>query len=353
MKRQETFIGGSWIGLKSRSWLLSLLVLWGSTSCTKDASDLDDPVSADDPIAQNLSEASDESKDSSNDPSADDGEGASSAELTGDDQEDPDSEAAKSLTSLAPSDVSGSAEPSYEASSDSSNGGETAAKKLKKRKLRDNKKNDFNETLTTALTHPPFRGPTASYVVVAGDSLTKIAKKIYGNTKFWLEIAAANDLAEPFKIFPGNGLKYPLTNDSAKAFADTYRKNQKTVTVQRGDSLSKIAAQVFGSPDSWRKLFNVNRDKIQDPNILPAGITLAYFDGTTGPENDIKTAPAAQVQAPAPTPTLEAMPAAETKPIARSLPSTKKTSSKQDTKKLKAKALKSKIKISPKDLYSP
>ena len=355
MKREKTFLGGSWIGLKSRPWLLSLLVLCGGTSCTKDAPDLDDPVSADDSIAENLSETSDEAKDPSNDTSVDNEGAIISAELTGDDQGATEGEATKTLASIAPSDVSGSTESSYESGSDSSSGTEAAAKKLKRRKFQENGNNGFNEALTTSLTNPPFNGPTASYVVVAGDSLTKIAKKIYGHTKFWLEIAAANDLAEPFKIFPGNGLKYPLSNDSAKTFADTYRKNQKTVTVQRGDSLSKIAAQVFGNPDSWRKLFNINKDKIRDPNVLPAGITLAYFDGSSGPESETKTEPAAQVQAsvPSPSATPETKPAVEAKPVARSLPSTKKASSKLGAKKLKAKELKSRIKVSPRDLYNP
>ena len=49
------------------------------------------------------------------------------------------------------------------------------------------------------------------YVVVAGDSLSKIAKREYGNASEWKRIYEANQdvLKDPDKIFPGQKLRIP------------------------------------------------------------------------------------------------------------------------------------------------
>ena len=49
------------------------------------------------------------------------------------------------------------------------------------------------------------------YVVIAGDSLSKIAKREYGNASEWKRIYEANQdvLKDPDKIFPGQKLKIP------------------------------------------------------------------------------------------------------------------------------------------------
>ena len=49
------------------------------------------------------------------------------------------------------------------------------------------------------------------YEVVSGDSLSKIAKREYGDAKLWPRIFEANKdlLKDPDKIFPGQKLKIP------------------------------------------------------------------------------------------------------------------------------------------------
>jgi nucleoid-associated protein YgaU len=55
---------------------------------------------------------------------------------------------------------------------------------------------------------------TKIYVVVSGDSLSKIAKREYGNANDWKRIFEANTdiLKDPDKIFPGQKLKIPPKN---------------------------------------------------------------------------------------------------------------------------------------------
>ena len=52
---------------------------------------------------------------------------------------------------------------------------------------------------------------TKIYEVVSGDSLSKIAKREYGDANKWNRIYEANQdiLKDPNKIFPGQKLKIP------------------------------------------------------------------------------------------------------------------------------------------------
>jgi nucleoid-associated protein YgaU len=52
---------------------------------------------------------------------------------------------------------------------------------------------------------------TKTYIVVSGDSLSKIAKREYGDASKWKQIYEANRdlLKDPDKIFPGQKLKIP------------------------------------------------------------------------------------------------------------------------------------------------
>jgi nucleoid-associated protein YgaU len=48
----------------------------------------------------------------------------------------------------------------------------------------------------------------------------------------------------------------------------------QTYVVKPGDSLSKIAQQVYGNMNDWRKIYDANRDIIEDPNLIHPGQTL-------------------------------------------------------------------------------
>jgi nucleoid-associated protein YgaU len=44
--------------------------------------------------------------------------------------------------------------------------------------------------------------------------------------------------------------------------------------VRQGETLSSISYQYYGAANKWRKIFNVNRLRIKDPNILLPGTRL-------------------------------------------------------------------------------
>jgi nucleoid-associated protein YgaU len=49
---------------------------------------------------------------------------------------------------------------------------------------------------------------------------------------------------------------------------------ERTITVQAGDSLSKIAKREYGDANKWRAIFEANRDKIKNPDLIHPGEVL-------------------------------------------------------------------------------
>lgn len=49
---------------------------------------------------------------------------------------------------------------------------------------------------------------------------------------------------------------------------------EQQYTVQKGDSLSKIAKQHLGDANAWKTIFEANRDVLEDPDKIFPGQTL-------------------------------------------------------------------------------
>ena len=49
---------------------------------------------------------------------------------------------------------------------------------------------------------------------------------------------------------------------------------ERTYTVVQGDSLSKIAKRMYGNANDWRRIFEANKDKIENPDLIYPGQVL-------------------------------------------------------------------------------
>jgi nucleoid-associated protein YgaU len=49
---------------------------------------------------------------------------------------------------------------------------------------------------------------------------------------------------------------------------------QRTITVKAGDSLSKIAKNELGDASQWKAIYEANKDKIKDPDMIHPGQVL-------------------------------------------------------------------------------
>ena len=52
----------------------------------------------------------------------------------------------------------------------------------------------------------------------------------------------------------------------------------KTYTVVKGDSLSKIAKREYGDVREWRKIYEANKDVIDNPDLIEPGQDLIIPD---------------------------------------------------------------------------
>jgi nucleoid-associated protein YgaU len=55
-------------------------------------------------------------------------------------------------------------------------------------------------------------------------------------------------------------------------------------TVAKGDSLSKIARKYYGDASQWRRIFEANREQIEDPDLIQPGWQLVIPAQTKGGE---------------------------------------------------------------------
>jgi len=97
------------------------------------------------------------------------------------------------------------------------------------------------------------------YKVVEGDWLSKIAsmRNVYNDGKKWRLIYEANNdkIKNPNLIYPGMVLLIPTV--------DYY-------IVAPGDYLNLIASylSIYSDAKSWRKIYEANKDKIKDPDLI-------------------------------------------------------------------------------------
>lgn len=131
-----------------------------------------------------------------------------------------------------------------------------------------------------------------TYIVQPGDTLAAIAGTVYGPGGSWQSMAALNNLSAPYRIYPGDEIKFEPTNEKSKAYAQGKGNDAQSITVKSGDTLSSIAQGLYGNAGHWKVLFAHNKDKIQDPNRIEVGMVLSYIaNGTASIDAETKAAP--------------------------------------------------------------
>ena len=126
---------------------------------------------------------------------------------------------------------------------------------------------------------PPPSGaitPGTNYTVRPGDTLSGIALRAYGNASLWPKIFDANrsKISDPNLIFPGQVFFIPVLGGAPSPPPPPPPPPSGCIafyTVRSGDTLWGIAEQFYGFGSLWPKIFNANRDKISDPNLIFPG----------------------------------------------------------------------------------
>jgi len=152
-------------------------------------------------------------------------------------------------------------------------------------------------------TPAPEEYTSGEYIVQSGDSLQSIAQKIYGDAGLWTRLVELNQAQYPSlydgganNIYAGWVLEYDIGGiippTPAPVPAPTPEPtptpqpeipsaiNGDFYTVQFNDSLKTIAGIVYGDPEQWGRLVDLNKDQYPslatNPNFLQAGWNLRF-----------------------------------------------------------------------------
>jgi nucleoid-associated protein YgaU len=66
----------------------------------------------------------------------------------------------------------------------------------------------------------------------------------------------------------------PAFGNVSGGFASDSAAPVSSHTVRAGESLSKISRKVYGSSKHWRRIFDANRDQIDNPDLIQIGQVL-------------------------------------------------------------------------------
>lgn len=121
----------------------------------------------------------------------------------------------------------------------------------------------------------PEAGSKMAYIVKKGDTLSKIALKIFQEMDRWRELAEASSIANPNLIYPGDVVYYQLDMTSV-AFAKQYENvPMEEIQVKGGDTLSSLSQDIYGDQEQWKFLWRLN-SHIKDPHKIQIGSIIKY-----------------------------------------------------------------------------
>ena len=146
--------------------------------------------------------------------------------------------------------------------------------------------------------------PIKLHEIRDGETLYAICRKYYGDVSRVNALAKYNDLNDPAALASGHKLQIPPIEaiggkplesknpkpssptlsppaaPSIKIVQETSAKPAKpparvnTYTVKSGDNLARIAQKHYGSKAKWTKIYELNRDVIDDPDNVKPGTVL-------------------------------------------------------------------------------
>lgn len=110
-----------------------------------------------------------------------------------------------------------------------------------------------------------------THTVVKGEDLWKVSFKYYNDGYKWTEVAKVNNLANPDLIEEGQILVIP---ELELKEAPTSIINSEYMVI-KGDNLWKIAVRAYADGYQWVKIWEANKTKIANPNLIEVGTKLS------------------------------------------------------------------------------
>ena len=79
---------------------------------------------------------------------------------------------------------------------------------------------------------------------------------------------------------PAKKADFSNVQSGVASTAPTVDGPSQTYTVNKGDTLSKIAKEFYGSANRWHEIFDANRDQISNPDLIKPGQVLKIPSGS-------------------------------------------------------------------------
>lgn len=108
------------------------------------------------------------------------------------------------------------------------------------------------------------------YVTTGRESLQKLAYSIYGHRSWWRRLAERNP------ELPTRDGKARLPRGTRVTFLAPFVGEEHVV--QERETLSRIALWKYGDWRKWRLIYEANRARIRDPNVILPGTTLVLVE---------------------------------------------------------------------------
>lgn len=140
-----------------------------------------------------------------------------------------------------------------------------------------------------------------TYVVKKGDTLYGIARDQLGSGERWKEILDHNKLKDAKSLAEGMKLTMPATvpasgktllvdarpaGDRPDAARTDAAAKPREHTVRDGETLTEIARKVLGAPNRWQELYQLNKDRLKNPDDVAPGTILRIPDSKSAPAVD-------------------------------------------------------------------
>ena len=113
--------------------------------------------------------------------------------------------------------------------------------------------------------------PSKTHLVKKRETLSSIAQAELGDRNRWKELGAWNGIADPATLREGMTLLLapPAAKIDPLPVPDNATQSNRTHTIEKGESLSKVAARYLGDAKRWRELQKLNG--IADPAAIAEG----------------------------------------------------------------------------------
>ncbi len=114
-------------------------------------------------------------------------------------------------------------------------------------------------------------------VIKNKESLSEICAREYRDSSLAAALAEYNGITDPNRIRAGIRLRLPdrsFFGNINKPKRSTAKQKYAQYTVKKGETLSEISQKLLKTARRWQELYELNKDVIDDPDNVRAGVTL-------------------------------------------------------------------------------